>query len=153
MMLRQLSKCLFFALSVYFLTTSCVTYNKCRDKFNWTSDTIRTVVYRDTIIPVLIKGTDTVFATATIRDTLYVHSGLAHAQSFVVHDTLKLNVWSSDTVLKVRIDSALKVITTQNKQVVTITEKAKLDKILKWIFGCLAVVLLIVLVPRILKKK
>jgi hypothetical protein len=141
-----------------FLTLSgCVTYKACSEMFQWKSDTIKTVVYRDTIIPVFIKGTDTVFATATVRDTLYVHSGLSHAVSYVVHDTLKLNVWSSDTILKVRIDSALKVITVQNKQVTTITEKAKFSQIMNKIMGALSLVLLIcviiILVPRIFKKK
>jgi hypothetical protein len=134
-----------------------VTYKACSEKFQWKSDTIKTVVYRDTIIPVLIKGTDTVFATATIRDTLYVHSGLSHAVSYVVHDTLKLNVWSSDTILKVRIDSALKVITVQNKQLVVKTEEGRGAKFLSKLFGCLLVIaiiaLIIILIPRIFKKK
>ena len=157
MKLNLLNKMRKFALSVMqvafiLFLGSCASYKRCASKFDWKSDTIKTVVYRDTIIPVLIHGTDTVFATATIRDTLIVHSGSAHAISYVVHDSLRLNVFSSDTTLQVRIDSALKVITVRNTQIVTITKKAKFTVIMWQIIAGLGIVFLIILVPRLFKK-
>ena len=151
--MKNLSKSLFLTIFVLLAFSSCITYKRCSDKFNWKSDTIRTIVYRDTIIPFLVHGTDTVFAWSTIRDTLIVHSGSAHGESYVIHDTLKLNVWSSDTIIKVKLDSAIKVIGTRNTQIVTIKEKAKFEKILWQIIAGLSIVFLIVLIPRLLKKR
>ena len=140
-------------LGIILLLCSCATYKRCSAKFDWKSDTIKTVIYRDTIVPVLVHGTDTVFAWSTIRDTLIVHSGSAHGESYVIHDTLKLNVWSSDTIIKVKLDSAIKVIETRNTQIVTIKEKAKFEKILWQIIAGLSIVFFIVLIPRLLKKR
>jgi hypothetical protein len=151
--MKNLSKILFLTVFVILVFSSCATYKRCLEKFNWKSDTIRTIIYRDTIIPVLVHGTDTIYAWSTIRDTLIVHSGSAHGESFVIHDTLKLNVWSSDTIIKVKLDSAIKVIETRNTQIVTIKEKAKAEKILWQIIAGLGIVLLIILVPRIFKKR
>jgi hypothetical protein len=133
--------------------SSCVTYQKCIEKFNIKTDSIRTVIYRDTIVPVYIPKTDTLYAWANIHDTLIVHSGTAHAESYVVHDTLKLNIWQSDTLLKIKIDSCIKIIDNQKTTVLTITKKARLEKILLEIIIGLGIVLLIILIPRILKKK
>jgi hypothetical protein len=151
--MKNLNNILYLPLFALLALSSCATYKRCSEKFNWKSDTIKTIVYRDTIIPVLVHGTDTVFAWSTIRDTLIVHSGSAHGKSYVIHDTLKLNVWSSDTIIKVKLDSAIKVIETRNTQIVTIKEKAKAEKILWQIIAGLGIVLLIILVPRILKKR
>jgi succinate dehydrogenase/fumarate reductase cytochrome b subunit len=149
-----LNKILLLALfSLFLLFSGCATYKRCVEKYKWKSDTIRTVIYRDTIIPILIHGTDTVYAWSTIRDTLIVHSGSAHAQSYIVHDTLRLNVWQSDTILKIRLDSAIKIIDTRNTQIVTIKEKARAEKILWQIIAVLGIVFFIVLLPRIIKKK
>jgi hypothetical protein len=151
--MKSLNKILYFPLFVLLAFSSCASYKRCSEKFNWKSDTIKTIFYRDTIIPVLIHGSDTVYAWSTIRDTLIVHSGSAHGESYVVHDTLKLNVWSSDTIIKVKLDSAIKVIETRNTQIVTIKEKAKFEKILWQIIAGLSIVFLIVLIPRLLKKR
>jgi hypothetical protein len=133
--------------------TSCITYQKCVEKFNIKTDSIKTVVYRDTIIPVYIHHTDTVRAYSSIHDTLIVHSGSAYAESYVVHDTLKVNVWQTDTTLKVKIDSCIKIINTKEKQVITVTQKAKLEKILWQIIVIVGIILLIILIPRMIKKK
>jgi hypothetical protein len=151
--MKNLSKILFLIIFVQLAFSSCATYKRCSEKFNWKSDTIRTIIYRDTIIPVLVHGTDTVFAWSTIRDTLIVHSGSAHGESYIIHDTLKLNVWSSDTIIKVKLDSAIKVIETKNTQIVTIKEKAKFEKIMWQIIAGLSIVFLIILIPRLLKKR
>ena len=138
-------------------TTSCVTYKACSTKFNWQSDTIRTVVYRDTIIPVLIHGTDTIYAVASVHDTLIIHNGTAHSQIYVVHDTIRANVWSSDTIIRVRLDSALKVITVNNKQMAVRIEEGRGAIFLNKLFACLLIIaiiaLIIVVVPRLFKKK
>jgi hypothetical protein len=139
---------------VMFLTLSgCMTYKRAAEKFGWKSDTITKVVYRDTTIKVVIHGTDTVFATAYIQDTLYFQSGTAHSIVYVKHDTITQQLWSTDTTLIVKLDSVIKEKTILNKQVTTYKESAKIDKVLKWIFGCLAIVFLIVAIPRFFKKK
>ena len=146
-----------FVIAIILVATSCVTYKKCVEKFQIKSDTIRTIIYRDTIINVPVLGTDTLYAWALVHDTLVVNHGTAHAITYVVHDTLKTNLWVSDTTLKVKLDSAIRVVTILNKQVVTVTEKAKFTKVLNkflWIgLIVLAIVLVLVLVPRLLKKK
>ena len=139
------------------LVTSCVTYKACSTKFNWQSDTVRTVVYRDTIIPVLIHGTDTVFASAFYRDTLYVRSGSAHAEVYVVHDTIHANVFSTDTLLLVKLDSAIRDNIILNKQITTQKEEGQGVKFMAKLLGCLLIIaiiaLIIVVVPRLFKKK
>jgi hypothetical protein len=146
-------KRLILIIAIILVATSCVTYKKCVEKFQIKSDTIRTVTYRDTIIKVPILGTDTLYAWALVHDTLIVNNGTAHAITYVVHDTIHTNVWQSDTILKVRLDSAIKVIDTKEKQVITITQKAKLTKILWQIISGLAIVALMILIPRVFKKK
>jgi hypothetical protein len=88
---------------------------------------------------------------------LYFQSGTAHSIVYVKHDTIRQQLWSTDTIIKVRLDSALKVITTQNKQVTTITEKAKfsvvMNKILTGLLIIFGIVLVVILVPRLFKKK
>ena len=144
---------LFIVLSVFLTLLGCVSYQRCADKYQWKSDTTISVTYKDTVIAFSIKGSAPVFASAPIGTLVSAHSGTAHASASVIHDTINLEVSSSDSTYRIRLDSALKVITTNNKQMAVVTEKAKLDKILKWISGCLSVVFLIVLVPRIFKKK
>jgi hypothetical protein len=156
--MKNLSRITIFLIPVMCVTlSSCATYKRCSEKFQWKSDTIKTIVYRDTTISVLIHGTDTVFAQTYIQDTLYFSSGSAHAKVFVVHDTIRAFIVSTDTIVRVKLDSALKVITTQNKQVTTITEKARfsviMNKVLTALSIILGIVLTIILVPRILKKK
>ena len=151
--MKQLSFKIGVFLCVLTCFTHCITYQKCVEKFNIKTDSVKIVTYRDTIIPVYIHATDTVRTFGNIHDTLIVHSGTAHAEAYTVHDTLLLETWSSDTTLKVKIDSCIKIINTKEKQVITITQKAKLDNVLKWIFGIVAVIMLIVLIPRVFKKK
>ncbi|MCJ7447960.1 MAG: hypothetical protein MUO72_09715 [Bacteroidales bacterium] len=111
------------------------------------------MIYRDTIIEVHVPGHDTVFKESTIRDTIIVHSGTAHGRSWVIHDTIKLMVWQTDTILSVKLDSAIKVINDKNTLIYTIKQKTKFERYL-WLGIVIAgIILLIVLVPRVLKKK
>lgn len=97
-----------YLIILFLLFSGCVTQQRCLDKFPPTSNTI--IEYRDTIIPVYIHSTDTVERWGTIRDTLIVHSGSAHGKTWVIHDTLRLEVWQTDSTYIVRLDSALQVI-------------------------------------------
>jgi hypothetical protein len=151
--MKQLSFKLGLFVLILTCFTHCITYQKCVEKFNIKTDSIRIVTYRDTIVPVYIHSTDTVRTFGNIHDTLIVHSGTAHAEAYTVHDTLLLETWSSDTILKVKLDSAIKVINFKEKQVVTVTQKAKLDNVLKWVFGIVVVIMMIVLIQRVFKKK
>jgi hypothetical protein len=117
-----MKKYLLFTICGLFLT-SCVTQRRCMLKFPPDTVTHVSIVYRDSIIPVYIPKHDTVFGFTNIHDTLIVHSGTAHGQSWVIHDTLKMNVWQSDTTLKVKIDSCIKIIDSQKKEIFTIREK------------------------------
>jgi len=118
-------------------------------------DTVRTVttVYRDTVIYVPVLGTDTVYKQTTVKDTLIVHSGTAHGQSWVTHDTLKLMVWQSDTVLKVKLDSVIKIIDAKNTEIITLKDRTKTDRYFKYGIALAVIVLLIVLIPRVFKKR
>lgn len=153
LLLKRLSFKLGLFLLILASFSGCITYQKCVDKFNIKSDSVKIVTYRDSIVPVYIHATDTVKTWGNIHDTLIVHSGTAHAEAYTIHDTLLLETWSSDTLLRVKIDSCIKIINTKEKQVITVTQKAKLDNVLKWIFGIVAVIMIIVLIPRVLKKK
>lgn len=110
------------------LFASCVTQRACLLKFPPDTITKVTTIYRDTIINVPVLGTDTVYFFGKVTDTVYASSGTAHATTYVVHDTLKLNVWQSDTTLKVRLDSALQVIQQKDTQIITIQNKCEKGK-------------------------
>ena len=105
-----------YAIIFLFLFASCVTQKKCLQKFPPT-ETVK-IEYRDTIIPVYVPRSDTVYQFATIRDTVRINTGTSHAVSYVIKDTLKLILWQTDTTLKVKLDSALKVISTQKTNIV-----------------------------------
>jgi len=118
-------------------------------------DTVKVVstVYRDTTIYVPVLGTDTIYKETTIRDTLIVHTGTAHGQSWVTHDTLKLMVWQSDTVLTLKLDSAIKVIALKNTEIITLKDRTKADRYFKYGIALAVIILLIVLIPRVFKKR
>jgi hypothetical protein len=147
-------KTLFLALAVAFLALSCATPKRCIERYGLKIDTIITVSYRDSIIPVYIHSTDTVRAYSTIRDTLIIHSGTAHAQTWVIHDTLKLNVWQTDTTLQVKVDSCIKVINEKQTQIVTI-QKKYVPLIWKQLgsIGVFAILVAIGLIIWLIKKK
>jgi hypothetical protein len=130
--------------------SGCVTQEACLKKFpiREVHDTL--VVYRDTIIQVPVLGTDTVYKEATIHDTLIVHSGTAHGQSWVIHDTLKLFVWQSDTVLTLKFDSLIKVVTLKDVEIHTIQQECKktkwdryLNKLVAIVFGFVFIAILV----------
>lgn len=84
-----------FSLCIF--ATSCVTIQKCKDKFPENYST----TYRDTIYYFKTE-TDTVYKTGLIIDTVYASTGQAGGQAWVIHDTLHLKVWQKDTVYVVR---------------------------------------------------
>jgi hypothetical protein len=116
-------------------------------------DTVRTVttIYRDTTVYVPVLGTDTVYQETTIRDTLIVHSGTAHGQSWVTHDTLKLMVWQSDTLLKVKLDSVIKIIDAKNTEIITLKHRTKVEKILDKMIVIIALVVFAALTISLIK--
>ena len=137
--------------------TSCLSYKACSTKFDWKSDTIRTVVYRDTIIPVLIHGNDTVYRKAVITDTILVSSGNAHVRVFTIHDTTRVILWQTDSTVFVKLDSAIMEKTILNKQITTQKEEGQAVKFMAKLLGCLLIIaviaLIIVVIPRLIKRK
>jgi len=119
-------------------------------------DTTRVITYRDTTIYVPIVGTDTVYKESTIHDTITLSSGTAHATTFVVHDTLKLFVWQSDSTYKYRIDSLKLEITNCDLKIQDLEESkfVRAVKSLTLPLGIVAfIALIIVVIPRIFNKK
>jgi subtilase family serine protease len=121
-----------------------------------------TTIYKDTIIFVPVLGTDTVYKWSTILDTVYASSGTAHSISYVTHDTLKLFVFSSDTLVTYRLDSLKMVINNKDVQIKVLSEQeSKFVKAISQIGSLLLKVLIIiaviaviiVIIPRIFKKK
>ena len=145
----KLALCLLFV----GLISGCASQKRCFEKFHILSDTVKTVIYRDTIIPVYVPAVDTVYQFGNIIDTVFASSGSAHAITYVLHDTLKLYVWQSDTTLQTKLDSVIKELIIEKGHVVTLVEKPKIYKILWQIIAGLGIVTLIVLIPRMLKKK
>jgi hypothetical protein len=111
------------------------------EKFPPVTDTV--IEYRDTIIPVFIHSVDTVEKWGTIRDTLIVNSGTAHGKTWVIHDTLRLQVWQSDTTLQVKLDSAIQVIRTKEQFIKEVQKKSVFDKIIISLSLILAIILVI----------
>ena len=127
----------------------CVTQKACLQKYpvQETHDTL--IVYRDTIIEVPVLGTDTVYRWSTLFDTVYASSGTAHSVSYVTHDTLKLIVWQNDTILRVRLDSAIRELQFKDTEIYTIQQKcdkSKVERALAWVFYIIIVVAFIVLI-------
>jgi len=119
-------------------------------------DTTKIVTYRDTTIYVPIMGTDTVYKESTIRDTITIHSGTAHATTFVVHDTLKLFVWQSDSTYKYTIDSLRSEVTKCDLKIQDLTDSKFVRAVnsLKLPLIIIALIaVIIVVIPRILRKK
>lgn len=108
--------------------TSCVTQKACMAKFPIVEQHDTLIVYRDTIIQVPVSGTDTVYKYGTIRDTVYASAGTAHASTFVVRDTLRLNVWQSDTTILFRLDSAFRELQIKDTEIYTIQQKCDKSK-------------------------
>lgn len=116
-----------------------------------------TTVYKDTIIFVPVLGTDTVYKWSTIFDTVFASSGTAHSVSYVTHDTLKLFVFSSDTLVSYRLDSLKTEITNRDVKIEVLESESKFVKAvnsLKFPLIIIALIaLIVILIPRILKKK
>lgn len=134
--------------------SSCVTQKACLEKYpiKETHDTL--IVYRDTTVNISVVGTDTVYRWSTLYDTIYANSGTAHAVTFVKKDTLKLIVWQSDTVLKVRLDSAIRELQYKDSEIYTIQakcDKSKTERALTWVFYIVIAIAFIVLIRFITK--
>ena len=117
-----------------------------------------TTIYKDTTIFVPIAGTDTVYRWSTIFDTVFASSGTAHSVSYVTHDTLKLFVFSTDTLVSYRIDSLEMVIENKDVQIKVLSEQdskfVKAVNALKLpLIIALILAVIIVVIPRIQKKK
>lgn len=129
-------------IAILFLCLSgCVTQQRCYEKFPPQTNTV--IEYRDTIVPVYVHSTDTVEKWGTIRDTLVVNSGTAHGKTWVIHDTLRLQVWQSDTTLQVKLDSAIQVIRTKERFIKEVQKKSVFDKIIISLSLILAIILVI----------
>lgn len=119
-------------------------------------DTVRvtTTIYRDTIINVPVLGTDTVTVYGTIRDTVYASSGTAHARTYIKRDTVYLNVWQSDTLLKVKCDSLIKEVNSRQTEIVTVQKECKKTKIDRYLnkFVIIALIVLAIFFLRLFKK-
>jgi len=130
------------------LLSGCATQQRCFEKFPPDTITTTTIEYRDSIIPVYISNTDTVFRWGTIIDTIFAESGTAHGRTWVIHDTLRLEVWQSDSIYQVQKDSLIQVIKTHETEIVTIKEKAEFVVYLKWGFASLVLILLIMIFKK-----
>ena len=127
----------------------CVTQKRCLEKYPVQESHDTLIVYRDTIIEVPVMGTDTVYRWSTLFDTVYASSGTAHAITYVKRDTVKLFVWASDTILKVRLDSAIRELQFKDIEIYTIQQKcdkSKVERALAWVFYIIIVVAFIVLI-------
>jgi len=103
-----------------FLLSSCVTQKACLEKFP--PETI--IEYKDTIIPYYVSSTDTIEKWGTITDTLVVNSGSAHGRTWVIHDTLRLQVWQTDSTYMIRLDSAIQVIKIRDQVIKEVSKKS-----------------------------
>lgn len=121
-------------LGIIFLLSSCATQKRCLEKFG-KADTIRVTntVYKDTIIRVTINKLPPLYRSAPINDTLRVRYGAVKVTTWVRDSTIYQIVSSVDSTYKVKLDSAIKVITEKNTVIQTYKEKY----VPKWI-GTLA---------------
>lgn len=137
-------------MAVFF--SSCATERACLKKFPVVESHDTITIYRDTIIAVPVVGTDTVYVSGI--DTVYASSGTAHAVTYTVRDTIRLFVWQSDTILNVRLDSALQELTIKDREIITIQrqcDKSKTERVLNKVLMIFVAVGFIVLI-RLLYK-
>ena len=127
-----------FAAIVCIFATSCVTLDKCTEKFPVTyADTLR-VEYRDTVY-FFRTETDTVWASASWMDTVNVASGQIIGSAWVARDSIYIKVVQRDTVFTVR-DS----IRTEVKEIVktvTVTEPCRKSPVLTKVIIIIALLL------------
>lgn len=133
----------FCYLLLCFILSGCVTQKACLERFpiQETHDTV--IIYTPAIIEVPVMGTDTVYRWSTIFDTVFASSGTAHASSYVKKDTVYLNVWQSDTLLKVRLDSAFRELQIKDTEIYTVRtecEKGKAERFMDKLIILLAIV-------------
>jgi len=143
------------ALLCLLVLSSCVTQRRCMEKFPPDTVRVETVTYRDTIIPVFVPGYKPVF-NWSVGGSVITSSGTAHGQAWVIHDTLFQKVWQTDTTLQVKLDSAIKVIDEKETEIITIREReerSRMERILWQVIALAVIVLVIVLIPRILRRR
>lgn len=150
-MRRGLAYSIFFVLAL----SSCITQERCFEKFPPDRVRVTTVEYRDTIFPVFIPGYKPVF-NWSVGGSVIASSGTAYGKAWTVHDTIFIEVEQRDSTYKVRLDSAIKVISERETEIIRVKEEckeSKVERILKRVFWIVILVLLIVLIPRILRRR
>jgi hypothetical protein len=139
----------------FLLLSSCVTQKRCLEKFPPDTIRVETVTYRDTIIPVFVPGYKPIF-NWSVGGSVITSSGTAHGQAWIIHDTLFQKVWQTDTTLQVKLDSAIKVNYQKDTVIVTLKEmeqRSRMERILWQVIALAVIVLVIVLIPRILRRR
>jgi hypothetical protein len=107
--------------AILLLTVGCVTSKRCSEKFPptviSTVDTIHVIEYRDTIIEKYLPG-DTVYSVEQIvvTDTVIkvlrpveAETELANAKAWIDNDLLRLRLIQKDSILRFKLDSAIRV--------------------------------------------
>lgn len=118
--------------------TSCVTLDKCTEKFPLTYSDTLLVEYRDTVY-FFRTETDTVWASASWMDTVNVSSGQIIGSAWVARDSIFINVIQRDTVFQVR-DS----VRTEVREViktVTVTKPCRKSPVLTKVIIIMGIIL------------
>lgn len=147
--MRKLTRLSVLIVSLCIFATSCVTLDKCIDRYPVTYSDTLTVTYRDTVY-FFRTDTDTVWATASWMDTVNVASGQIIGSAWVARDSIYIKVIQRDTVLQFR-DS----IRTEIKEIVktvTVTEPCPKTPVLNKIIVILVLVIAIFIVAKILLR-
>lgn len=150
--MKRIVKYLLFLAILSQFNVSCATQRKCLQKFPPDTVRVTTTVYRDTIVPVYIPRTDTVYKYGHLTDTIFAISGSAGAKVYIVRDTIKLFVWQNDTTLQVKLDSVIKEIKVKETEIHTIKEKTRLEKILWQVIGIVSIIFLSLLLIKVKKR-
>lgn len=162
------------AIAALFLTLSCATRRRCMEKFPVVSNTLRIITTRDSIVvrdtTVFIKIPGEIVHDSVpipcppppasyIPDTAYAETSLTYAKAWWRYPVIKLLLVQKDTTIEQRLDSALKESYhfkseyLKIKEVITIKEKGRLTKILWQLIVIGLIVTVIIIIPRVFKKK
>ena len=127
------------------LATSCVTLDKCIEKFPVTYNDTLKVTYRDTVY-FFKTFSDTVYASGELWDTINVSTGMTVGYGWIVKDTLKIKLIQRDTVYAFR-DS----IRTEIKEIVktvTVTEPCQKSPVLTKVIIIMSILLIGIIVLK-----
>lgn len=122
---------IFYIIAFLWLASGCVTQRRCLDKFPPDTVTVTNVEYRDTTVNVTINKLPPKSYTASINSPLIIRYGAVTVRTLVRNDTIYTYLSSIDTTLQVRLDSAIKVISSQKEVIFKYKERY----IPKWIAG------------------